>query len=129
MLNIAAFYGDPEAPVAELELDAAGRLASLGQLGWKIRYDRYAEFDGLVLPTKLSAQRAQRYIEKTAETAVRFGSVYREIIACARSEGVDLIVMGSHAPNVADYLLGSNAARVVRHSPCSVHIVRPRPTS
>jgi outer membrane lipoprotein LolB len=47
---------DPDAPVAELELDAAGRLASLGQLGWKIRYDRYGEFDGLVLPTKLSLE-------------------------------------------------------------------------
>ncbi len=67
--------------------------------------------------------------EGAAQTEVRFGSVYREIIACAQSESADLIVMGSHAPNVADYLLGSNAARVVRHSPCSVHIVRHRSAS
>lgn len=50
---------DPRAPVAELELDPAGRVASLGQLGWKILYDRYGEFDGLVLPTKLTLENAR----------------------------------------------------------------------
>jgi len=50
---------DPEAPVAELELDAAGRLASLRQVGWRIRYDRYDEFDGIVLPTKLTLENAR----------------------------------------------------------------------
>lgn len=58
------------------------------------------------------------------ESTVRFGSVYKEIIAFAEAIGADLIVMGSHQPNVGDYLLGSNASRVVRHSACSVHIVR-----
>ncbi|MDH3475684.1 MAG: universal stress protein [Rhodospirillales bacterium] len=36
----------------------------------------------------------------------------------------DLIITGSHKPNVSDYLLGSNAARVVRHASCSVFVVR-----
>jgi outer membrane lipoprotein LolB len=50
---------DPDAPVGELELDAAGRIASLRQLGWQIRYDRYGEFDGIVLPTKLTLENAR----------------------------------------------------------------------
>ena len=50
---------DPEAPVAELELDPAGRVASLRQVGWRIRYDQYDEFDGVVLPTKLTLENAR----------------------------------------------------------------------
>ncbi len=30
----------------------------------------------------------------------------------------------AHRPEMDDYLLGSHAARVVRHAPCSVFIVR-----
>lgn len=37
---------------------------------------------------------------------------------------VDLIVVASHRPGLQDYFLGSTAARVVRHAPCSVHVVR-----
>jgi nucleotide-binding universal stress UspA family protein len=57
-------------------------------------------------------------------TAVRFGGTYQEILAYAEKIGADLIVIGSHKPNVADYLLGSTAARVVRHARCSVYVVR-----
>lgn len=57
-------------------------------------------------------------------TGVRFGGVYQEILAYADKVGADLIVIGSHKPGVADYLLGSNASRVVRHAPCSVFVVR-----
>jgi nucleotide-binding universal stress UspA family protein len=32
--------------------------------------------------------------------------------------------MGSHRPNMSDYLIGPNAARVVRHAPVSVLVVR-----
>ena len=60
----------------------------------------------------------------TVDSTVRFGSVYKEIIAYAERIGADLLVMGSHKPNVSDFLLGSNASRVVRHSNCSVYIVR-----
>lgn len=57
-------------------------------------------------------------------TNVRFGGVYQEILAYAEKIGADLIVVGSHQPGVADYLLGSNAARVARHASCSVLVVR-----
>ena len=55
---------------------------------------------------------------------VGHGSIYREILRIAEEEGCDLIVMGSHQPDLKDYLLGPNAARVVRHATCSVLVVR-----
>jgi nucleotide-binding universal stress UspA family protein len=57
-------------------------------------------------------------------TSIRFGTIYEEILTAAEAIGADLIVTGSHKPNVSDYLLGSNAARVVRHADCSVLVVR-----
>jgi len=42
----------------------------------------------------------------------------------AASAGVDLIIVGSHKPGLSDYFLGSTAARIVRHAPCSVHVLR-----
>ena len=52
------------------------------------------------------------------------GNVYREILRVASEEEADLIIMGSHRPEVSDFLLGANAARVVRHADCSVMVVR-----
>ena len=48
----------------------------------------------------------------------------RTIVDTAASLGVDCIVLGSHKPGLIDYLLGSTAARVVRHAPCAVHVAR-----
>ena len=58
------------------------------------------------------------------KVAVRFGSIYREILAQAEADKSDLIVVGCHKPGLADFLLGPNAARVVRHASCSVFVVR-----
>ncbi|MEM0937205.1 MAG: universal stress protein [Pseudomonadota bacterium] len=55
---------------------------------------------------------------------VLHGTVYDQIILAAERLGADAIVMGSHRPELKDYLLGPNAARVVRHAPQSVFVVR-----
>lgn len=55
---------------------------------------------------------------------VAYGRIYEEIIKAADSIGADLIVMSAHRPNVTDYLLGPNAARVARHAKQSVLIIR-----
>ena len=52
------------------------------------------------------------------------GHAYRTIIDYAAENDVDCIVIGSHKPGFSDYLLGSTAARVVRHAPCAVHVCR-----
>jgi len=59
-----------------------------------------------------------------AKVVVRFGSIYREMLAQATEDKSDLIIVGCHKPDLADYLLGPNAARVVRHASCSVFVVR-----
>ena len=56
--------------------------------------------------------------------AVRTGGIYPEILAEADDWGADLIVIGSHRPAMATYLLGSNAKTVVRHAKCSVLVIR-----
>jgi nucleotide-binding universal stress UspA family protein len=52
------------------------------------------------------------------------GIVYKSVIDAAVRINADLIIMGAHRPELKDYLLGPNAARVVRHSDCSVLVVR-----
>ncbi|WP_350333670.1 universal stress protein [Coralliovum pocilloporae] len=55
---------------------------------------------------------------------VATGNAYEEILRTADADGAELIVIGAHKPNFRDFLLGPNAARVVRHSNCSVYVVR-----
>ncbi|EAV46156.1 universal stress protein family protein [Stappia aggregata IAM 12614] len=55
---------------------------------------------------------------------VATGSIYEEILEVAKKIGADLIVIGAHQPHLSEFLLGPNAARVVRHSKCSVYVVR-----
>ena len=51
-------------------------------------------------------------------------SIYAEILEVAEEAEADLVVVGSHRPAMKDYLLGTNAARVVRHARCSVLVAR-----
>ena len=58
------------------------------------------------------------------QPVVGYGSVYKEILRIAEDIKCSLIVMASTRPQHHDYLLGPNAARVVRHAKCSVLVVR-----
>lgn len=60
---------------------------------------------------------------------VEIGAPQHAILKAAERMQADLIVIGSHRQEFADYLLGSTATHVVRQAPCSVHVVRgaPRP--
>lgn len=55
---------------------------------------------------------------------VAHGSIYREILRYADEVKADLIVMSASRPGPEDYLIGPNAARVVRHAKISVLVVR-----
>jgi nucleotide-binding universal stress UspA family protein len=52
------------------------------------------------------------------------GRAYEEVLKLAKKTDANLIVVGAHDSDLADYLLGPNAARVVRHARCSVYVVR-----
>ena len=54
------------------------------------------------------------------------GSPFVEIVRYARTNDIDLIVIGTHGRGaIAHMLLGSVAERVVRKAPCPVLTVRP----
>ena len=58
------------------------------------------------------------------ETKVGTGSVCGGILDLADQIEADLIVLASHRPAMKNWLIGANASRVVRHSRCSVLVVR-----
>lgn len=60
----------------------------------------------------------------SAEVVVREGHPSTEILETAKEIGAGMIVIASHDPGLADYLLGSVASRVVRHAHCSVPVAR-----
>ncbi|MCA8882945.1 MAG: universal stress protein [Rhodobacteraceae bacterium] len=55
---------------------------------------------------------------------VASGTVHDEILRVAEAEHAQVIIIGAHRPALRDYLLGPSAAHVVRHSNCSVFVVR-----
>lgn len=75
--------------------------------------------------TELKALCEKEIPAETAPAArTTYGNVYDEILRVAGEIDADLIVMASHRPELGDYLLGPNAARVVRHCDRSVLVVR-----
>lgn len=97
------------------------------------------------VPNLVAAQLPSNYLEAAQESARKVmeevasgaglksgsyeiqtaqGVAYDEILSAAKSIGADLIVVASHQPGVADYLLGSTAAKIVRHAHISVLVVR-----
>jgi len=64
------------------------------------------------------------YPKERVSAVVRFGAAYHEVLVEAREWGADLILLSSHRPTMSTYLLGSNAAKIVRHATCSVMVLR-----
>ena len=74
--------------------------------------------------TQLEKIAAAHGLAESAEIVVRDGYPSTEILEYAKEIGAGLIVVASHDPGLADYLLGSVASRVVRHAHCSVLVAR-----
>jgi nucleotide-binding universal stress UspA family protein len=63
-------------------------------------------------------------MDKKTRVVIRSGQPHDEILSEADAQTADLIVVGSHHPELTDYLIGSTAGRVVRHAQCSVLVDR-----
>jgi universal stress protein F len=61
---------------------------------------------------------------KKVRHVVATGRAYEEVLNLAKKSKASLIVVGAHKADLSDYLLGPNAARIVRHATCSVFVVR-----
>lgn len=62
--------------------------------------------------------------EIDAKVELCSGEAAHEILALSEGQKIEMIVIGSHRPGLSDYLLGSTAARVVRHAKCPVMVLR-----
>jgi len=60
----------------------------------------------------------------TTQHIVGEGTVYEVILNMAKKIHADMIVVTSGRDDLKDFLLGPNAARIVRHAKCSVTVVR-----
>lgn len=128
-----------EVEAAQSALDKAVELARIAGGSLRLIYVRaivpvtYMEF----MPPTFDEEQQGEADKKLAEIAakvklpaervsavVRLGSVYNEVLDEAEKTGADLVVIGSHRPTMATYLLGSNASTIVRHAKCSVLVVR-----
>lgn len=99
------------------------RYAIRGEMGGSEEYDLKAILqDTLDRLNEILADQLPKGMK--AETIVKHGSVYEEILEAADEVKADQIVIGAHRPQLADYLLGPNTSRVVRHAKCSVNVVR-----
>lgn len=91
----------------------------------------YVEFD---LPENYAAKHvvtAQDHLENMVKTEnikagfdILRGQPGATILNYVEETDADLIIMASHKPELMDYLIGSTAARVVRHAKCSVMVIR-----
>jgi nucleotide-binding universal stress UspA family protein len=55
-----------------------------------------------------------------------FSRPWSGIVSFVREEGIDMIIMGTHArKGVPRFFLGSVAERVIREAPCPVITIRP----
>lgn len=128
-----------EPKACEEALARAAALADAGDGAVRLIYVRpltpvtYMEY----VPPSFEADQNRETEEKLSQIAasvplptervsavVRLGSVYHEVLDEAETCGADLVVIGSHRPTMATYLLGSNATTIVRHARCSVLVVR-----
>lgn len=63
--------------------------------------------------------------EMNVEAHLAYGVIHDQVLQAIIAAKVDLVVMASHAPDqIREFLVGSEADRVVRRSPVSVLVVR-----
>ena len=128
-----------EVEAAKPAIEKAAALAAISEGTLRLIYVRfivpvtYMEF----MPPTFDEEQQGEAEKKLADIAasvnlpadrvsavVRFGSIYNEVLDEAEKTGADLVVIGSHRPSMATFLLGSNASTIVRHARCSVLVVR-----
>ena len=75
-----------------------------------------SQLEEIIKKFKLPTDRVHVHVEE--------GSPKDRILELAKKIPAHMIIIASHRPDITTYLLGSNAAAVVRHAECSVLVVR-----
>jgi nucleotide-binding universal stress UspA family protein len=132
--------GSPRAPgvlsaAATLARADAGRLVLVRAVGLPadVPQDFWKSTEEPLLD--VLSRRAREYLRECAAGVsaelladppieVVVGAPWEAVCNAARAAGVDVIVIGSHGYRGLDRLLGTTAAKIVNHAPCSVFVVR-----
>lgn len=134
MFSKIAVAIDPAHPEhsAQLLEKARGMLSEGGSIAAISVVEAPPSYVEAQLPADLLDQSRIRARDMVAETIsdpgvelhVVYGSAAVAILEQSAEFGADLIIVASHKPGALDYLLGSTAARVVRHAPTAVLVLR-----
>jgi len=110
-----------------------GRLAILRAVAHPVELPPEAFSVAPAQLAELLRTRAQRALEAATVhvpreriewVEARIGTPWQVLCDGAREVSADLVVVGTHGYGGLDRLLGTTAARVVNHAPCSVIVVR-----
>lgn len=110
---------------AELHLCRSMQIPlSIPAMAWSLKGDDFGAF----LVKHGAAELEQLAQEVTGVSAVHrwceLGQPSDVICRLAREHEIDLVVIGSHGYDRVDRVLGTTAAKVTNHAPCSVLVVR-----
>jgi nucleotide-binding universal stress UspA family protein len=138
---LVALDGSSRAPVVlakaiTLAASQGERIVLLRSIGLPadVPPDLWRSTDGTMID--ILEKRAREYLDECearvpAEARggkeVVIGAPWQSICETARGLRCDLVVIGSHGYAGLDRLLGTTAAKVVNHAPCSVLVVRDPP--
>jgi len=117
-LEMAENLADPEGSeitIVTVVEPVPGYIAQAGDLH---------EFQKRAADETLKSLKALSGDRQGVRLKVLHGHPATQILTHAEEIGADCIVVASHRPGLADYLIGSTAARLVRHATCSVHVMR-----
>ena len=117
-LEIARILAAPDGEIVALHVYEAAQGSASAYL------DDKTVANGLRAAQTLLAQKLSG--KDDVSSVVLKGHAARTILDYAAQGDFDCIVIASHMPGLSDYLLGSTAARVVRHAGCAVHVHRAR---
>jgi nucleotide-binding universal stress UspA family protein len=103
---------------AQPDEQAAMAMAPTVNDYWQQREDAARRRLDVLVPAKVTVR---------AETQLRRGKPYEEVLAAVAEQHADLIVLGIHARHTFDLpVLGSTTSQIVRRASCPVLTVRPR---
>ncbi|EPD7717309.1 universal stress protein UspF, partial [Escherichia coli] len=97
---------------ASLGLAYSAELPAMDDL----KAEAKSQLEEIIKKFKLPTDRVHVHVEE--------GSPKDRILEMAKKIPAHMIIIASHRPDITTYLLGSNAAAVVRHAECSVLVVR-----
>ena len=135
---VVGLDGSPRSPTV---LRAA--LALAGKQGAKLYFVRAVPVpvglppDAYAMAADLLPEHLRAYAQTALDAEVRevptalregvearLGTPWQVLCDAAIEKHADVVVVGTHGYNWVDRVVGTTAARVVNHAPCSVYVVR-----